>query len=238
MPATVQDLFGESDPILLDFDIVPFDYEVKDLMSCRMYISANRLAITVDDMIEVYDLKTLSFQFVGKEPKFSLWEQLLEYNMNLEANQFPLSKFGNVPDDFFRFIMYEPNGIAKQYTLRKGNASAKAFQSWALVETIKKLQSDDEDMDLHNMIYGNFSTFDSYFLVIGFVIFVIYALISVLLGGILPDLVKTLLDSFFILVCIVFLGWVIWSMHLNTKRYEEVYKRYRNSINESSTEMS
>ncbi len=230
--ATVQEAFGEDDPILLEFDIVPFDYKVKDLSSCQMFISMNKLATVIDDLIEVYDLHSLQFSYIGKEPQFMLWEQLLERNINLFQENFPLNKSGLVDDDFFRFVMHEPNTPQKQFTLRRGNACAKAFQTWAMVETIKKLRNDDEDIDLHNMIYGNFSTFDPQFFVFGFLVFIVYVLLLVTLGGILPQMVVYFLHAVFSLFCLIFIGWMVWTMHLNTKRYAQIYERYKRGEND------
>ena len=235
LKATVQDLFGEEDPILLEFDVVPFEYKVADLSSCKFYVSMNKLALTVDDLIEIYELKDLNFAFIGKEPQFGLLEQLLEYNITLDSDKFPLPQNIDIPDDFFRFTMHESNGEPKQFTLRKGSASAKAFQTWGMVETIKKLREDDEDLDLYNMVYGNFSAFDPQMVFWGFIVFFVYVFISVVLGGILPDLLKSMLDVLFASGCLFFVGWMVWSMHLSTQRYAKIYEKYKHRSAKKTT---
>jgi hypothetical protein len=236
--ATIQDFFGEDDPILLEFDVVPFDHNVKDLYTSKFYVSMKKLAFNVDDLVEIYDLKSLTFSFIGKEPKFLLWEQILEYNARLEPQKFPLTAMMEIQDEFFRFSMSEVGMQPKQFTLRKGETFARSFQTWAMVETIKKLRVDDEDRDLHGMIYGNFSSFEPHVLAIAFFVFVIYVLLSITLSGILPGIVKTFLDSLFALGCLILGIWLVWSMHNNSKRYADIYERYRYSEEEKDSTQS
>ncbi len=236
--ATIQSFFGENDPILLEFDVVPFDYKVKDLSTAKFYVSMNKLAFSVDDLIEIYDLKNLTFSFIGKEPKFLLWEQLLEYNARLEPQKFPLTSMMEIQDEFFRFTISEPNMQPKQFTLRKGESFARSFQTWAMVETIKRLRMDDEDPDLHGMIYGNFSSFEPQVLAVAFVFFVVYLLLSITLFGILPDIVKTFLDSLFALGCVILGVWLVLSMHNNSKRYAKIYEKYRYSSRDKNSTQS
>ncbi len=224
--ATAENILGNDNPILLEFDIVPFDYEVKDIFTCKLYISMNFLVLIIDDIIEVYDLKILHFYYLGSKPKLLLWEQFLEPSLSLEEKMFPLSKSGYVPDDFFRFLISEDGVTYKQFALRNGKKTSKAFQTWAMVETIKKLRLDDEDADLHNMIYGNFSSFNPLVFAFAFVVFFVYVFISVVLGSILPDFIKLFFDSVFILLCILFVGWIFKTMYDNTKKHAKIYERY------------
>jgi hypothetical protein len=224
---TIQELLGSEDPIVLEFEIVPFDYEVNDVLSPKMYVSLKRIVLSIDNIIEVYNFQDINIEISGGEPKFTFWQQLLEFNPLLKSENFPLSKKMDIPKDWVRFSIIEANALPKDFVLRKGNVAAREFQTWAMAQTIKNLQKDKEDYELHNMIYGNFSSFEPEILVYAFIIFIVYVLISVIFGGILPNIIKSALDWLFSIFAFGVLIWVFWASYKNIVKNGRVYERYK-----------
>lgn len=224
---TIQELLGSEDPIVLEFDIIPVDYEVRDVLSPKLYISLKRFVVSIDNLIEVYNLQEINISVIGGEPKFTFWQQFLEYSPELKSENFPLSKKIDIPETWVRFSIVEGNSLPKDFALRKGLVAAREFQTWAVAYTIKNLQKDREDYELHNMIYGNFSSFSPEILVYAFLIFIGYVVISAVFGGILPSIVKTILDWLFSGFALAVLIWLLWSMYTNITKNGKVYERYK-----------
>ncbi len=225
---TVQEFLGGADPILLQFDVIPLDYTVKDIFSPKIFLTRTRLVLIVDTLIEVYNLQEISVWTLGSAPNFSLIQQALESPLDYDSSKTPLSKNLEIPDDFVRFAIMEKNSLQKEFILRKESVPVKAYQTWAFAQFIKNLQVGYDDYRLRHMIFGHFSVFDGMFLVGAFIVFIVYVLISVLLGWLLPDLLLRVLDFLFAVVCIVVLGWMFWTIFVNMSRYRKLYEGYKN----------
>ncbi len=224
---TVQEFLGAEDPILLQFDVIPLDYNVKDILSPQIFLTRTRLVLVVDNLIEVYNLRDISVLTLGIAPNFSLIQQLLESPLDYSPSNTPLSKNLEIPDEFVRFAIVEKNSLQKEFVLRKESLPVKTYQTWAFGQFIKNLQAGYDDYRLRHMIFGNFSIFNGIFLVGALIVFVVYVLISVLLGWLLPDLLLRILDFLFAVVCIVVLGWMFWTIFVNMSRYRKIYESYK-----------
>jgi len=224
---TVQEFLGAEDPILLQFDVIPLDYNVKDILSPQIFLTRTRLVLVVDNLIEVYNLRDISVLTLGIAPNFSLIQQLLESPLDYSPSNTPLSKNLEIPDEFVRFAIVEKNSLQKEFVLRKESLPVKTYQTWAFAQFIKNLQAGYDDYRLRHMVFGNFSVFNGIFLIGALIIFVVYVLISVLLGWLLPDLLLRILDFLFAVVCIVVLGWMFWTIFVNMSRYRKIYESYK-----------
>ena len=233
---TVQEILGNEDPVLLEFDVMPLDYSVNDTLSPKMFVTKTRLVLVVDSLIEIYNLREIAVWTLGSAPTFALTQQALEPRIDYESSKTPLSKNIDIPDDFVRFAIMEKNTLQKEFILRKDNIPVKSYQTWAFAQFIKNLQRGYDDYRLRHMISGSFSVFDGMFLVGAFLVFIVYVLISVLLGGILPDLLLSILDFLFAVVCVVVLGWMFWTIFVNMSKYRKVYDSYKiNEIKQASS---
>lgn len=233
---TVQEILGNEDPVLLQFDVMPLDYGVNDTLSPKMFVTKTRLVFVVDSLIEIYNLREIAVWTLGSAPTFALTQQALEPRIDYESSKTPLSKNIDIPDDFVRFAIMERNSLQKEFLLRKDNVLVKSYQTWAFAQFIKNLQRGYDDYRLRHMVAGGFSVFDGMFLVGAFLLFMVYVLISVLLGGILPELLLRILDILFAVVCVVVLGWIFWTIFVNMSRYRRVYESYKiNEIKQASS---
>ncbi len=224
---TVQEILGSEDPVLLEFDVMPLDYSVKDVLSPKMFITKTKLVLVVDSLIEIYNLMEIAIWVLGSAPNFALTQQALEPRLDYESSKTPLSKNIDIPNDFVRFAIMEKNSLQKEFLLRKGNIPVRSYQTWAFAQFLKNLQRGYDDYRLRHMISGSFSIFDGMFLVVAFLVFVIYVLISVLLGGILPGLLLRILDFLFAIICVIVLGWMFWTIFVNMSKYRKVYESYK-----------
>ena len=224
---TVQELLGQQDPILFEFDVMPLDYSIKDVLSPKVFLSKYRFVLVVDDLIEVYNIGEIWISFLGGEPKFTLIQQFFEFRPNIESKDTPISKNVDFPDDWIRFSIMEKGSHPKEFVLRKEKTTVKGYQTWAFAQIIKNLQKNYDDYKLEKMIHGDFSFFDPSFLVLATLVFFGYVLLSVLLGEILPNFLRIILDGLFALVCIVVLLWVFWTIFVNIRKYRKVYEKYK-----------
>ena len=233
---TVQEILGKEDPVILEFDVIPLDYTVNDTLSPKIFVTKTRLVFAVDSLIEIYNLNEIAIWSLGSAPNFALTQQFLEPGIDYHSSKTPLSKNIEIPDDFVRFAIMEKNSLQKEFILRRDNAPVRSYQTWAFAQFIKNLQRGYDDYRLRHMIAGSFSVFDGMFLIGAFLIFVVYVLISVLLGGILPELLLRILDFLFAVVCVVVLGWMFWTVFVNMSKYRKVYDSYKiNEIKQASS---
>ena len=231
----VKELVGTQDSIVIEFDVIPLDHVVKDVLSPKVYLTRTRFILVVDNLIEVYNLNEIAVWTIGDAPNFSLTKQLLEPRLDYIPSKTPLSKNTDIPDEIVRFAIMERNSLQKEFVLRKGEIPAKSYQTWAFAQLAKNLQKGMDDYRLRHMISGSFSVFEGLFLVGALAVFVIYVLISVLLGGILPSLIMSILDFLFAVVCIVVLGWMFWTIFVNIKNYRKIYTTYKMKESGSSS---
>ncbi len=224
---TVQEMLGPNDRILLEFEALPLDYKVEDINSPKFFVTRNRLVFVYDSMIEVYNLREIGVLLIGGEPSFSLVQQALEYRPDYVSSKTPLSKNLDLPDDFLRFAIKEQNVLQKEFVLRKGDFSAKSYQTWAFARYLKNLQFGKVDYRLSDMVAGSFSFFDGIFLVGAFLIFIFYVFITVLFGSFLPEFLIRVIDFLFYIVCIGVLGWILWTVFVNMRGYRRVYEKYK-----------
>lgn len=224
---TVQELLGPNDQILLNVDALPLDYKVEDVNSPKFFVSRTRLVFVFDSVVEVYNLREINVFLIGGEPNFSLVQQALEYRPDYVSSKTPLSKTIDMPDDFLRFAIKEQNVLQKEFVLRNGDFPAKSYQTWAFARYLKNLQFGKTDYRLSDMVAGSFSFFDGIFLVGAFLVFIFYVFITVLFGSFLPDLLIRIIDSLFYIVCIVVLGWILWTVFVNMVNYRKVYEKYK-----------
>ncbi len=224
---SVQDILGADDVVFLKFDVFPLDYIVEDILTPQVFISPNNLVLVVDKAIEVYSFKEIWISTLGKEPKFSLVQQAFEFCPAIKPTDTPISKNLDIPDEWVRFSILEKDSQPKVFVLRDGEKPAKGYQTWALGQILKNTQRNYDDYRLRKMVHGNFSFFDGSFLVLAFVVFVVYVLISVLLGWILPGFVKTALDFLFAVFVLVVLGWQFWTIFVNVRKYRKIYELYK-----------
>lgn len=234
---TIKEIIGMNEDIVLEFEVLPLDYKVKDIMSPKFFISDTKLILSIDDMLEIYDLQSLEFFMVGGAPKFTLWEQVLEGRMSFTREDYPISEKREISDNWFRMGFREINGLPREFVFRQGYVSGKEYQTWAMYQTIKNLKENIDDIDVYQMIYGNFSKFDSNILLYFFVAFLIFLLLKLLLIPILPALIGTILDWTYGAVALVMLGWTVVSMNSNVVRYRGIYQKYlsQNTSSPSST---
>ncbi len=223
---TIEELLGVQDPILLSFDVFPLDYEVEDVFSPKIFLSQNRLVFFFDKKIEVYELKNLVFSVAGGKPNFTLIQQFFEFHPSFTAEKTPLSKNIDIPDDWVRISIKEEGFHAKEFVLRKNDTSLKGYQTWAFGQVLVNTQKDYYDYKVRRMVYGAFSFFDSSFLILAFLAFIVYVFILVVLGGILPGIIKSLFEWIFWLICIVVLLWQYWTIFVNLRRYRKIYEKY------------
>jgi hypothetical protein len=223
---TVEEILTPDDPVLLQFDVIPLDYRVENTLSPKIFLTRTRLVLVVDSLIEIYNLKEIAIWVIGGKPNFTLTQQALEARLDYESSKTPLSKNTEIPDGFLRFAIMEKNAQQKEFVLRRENFPVKSYQTWAFAQFVRNLQRGYEDYRVYDMIFGSFSIFEGMFLIGAFLIFIVYVLISVLLGGILPDIITRVLDFLFAIVCVGVLGWTFWTIFVNIRRYRKVYEKY------------
>ncbi len=223
---TVSELLGPQDSVIFDFEVMPLDYYVKDVLTPRIFVSQHRLVLVVDEKIEVYNLKDIWIVSSGGPPKFALTHQLLEYRIMFNSQETPLSKNVETPMEWVRFSIIEKGVQAKEFVLRKGLYPAKGYQTWSFAQRIRNIQKDYPDYQVDKMVYGSFSFFEGSFLVSAFLAFVVYLLISLIFGGILPSFLKTFIDTLFSIFCVFMLFWVYWTIFINTRKYRKIYEKY------------
>ena len=221
------ELLGSNDEILLTLDVFPLDHVVRNVLAPKLFISRTRLFFVIDNVIEIYGLRDIKVGVLGGEPKFGLIQQFLEFKPLLESSKTPITKNVDLPDEWVRFAISEGNTYPKSFVLRKEGNVLKGYQNWACAQFIRNLQRGVDDYRINNMIHGNFSFFDEFFLIKIFLIFLGYVLFSVILGGILPNILRMILDVLFGLVCILVLGWVFWTIFTNTRKYQKFYSLYK-----------
>ncbi len=224
---TVQELLGSDDPVLYVFDVLPLDYDVKDILTSKLFLSQTRLVFVLDSLVELYDLKDIRVWSFGGEPNFTLTQQSLEFVLDVTEKKAPYSKHVDFPDEWIRVALVEGNSSPKVFVLRKENRSLKGYQSWAFSQIIKNMQRGEDDFQLRNMVHGNFSFFDGYFLIVGFLIFLAYVFISIVFGGIMPDFLRNMIDALFGVICIIIVGWIFWTIFVNVRRYRLIFERYK-----------
>ncbi len=222
----VKELLGENEEILVDLEVFPLDHFVKDVSSPRIFLSNKKFILLVDSTIEVYNINEIRVVVFGGKPKFSLIEQILEFRPLVESKKTPLSKNIDIPDDWIRFAIYEGSVYPKSFVLRKDSSPLKGYQTWAFAQMLKNLQRGQEDFRIRNMLYGNFSFFDGFFLIRIFLIFLAYVLLTVIFGNILPNSGRMILDILFGIICFVVLGWVCLTIFLNIRKYRRIYEAY------------
>lgn len=223
---TIKDIIGVNEDIILEFEVLPLDYKVKDVMSPKFFVSDTKLILSIDDLLEIYELNSLEFFMIGGVPKFTLWEQMLEGNITFTRDDYPISEKREISDNWFRMGFREINGLPREFTFRVGNFAGKEYQTWAMYQTIKNLKENIDDVEVYQMVYGNFSKFDSNILLYFFVAFLIFLFIKLLLIPILPEIIGTIWDWVYGIVALAMLGWTIISINSNVVRYRGIYQKY------------
>lgn len=231
----VEDNLPEGEKVLYEFEVIPLDYAVTDYTSPIISISESKFVFSYDLKIEIYELNNIELEFYGDPPKFRMWQQILE-------GQFSYAPFA--PEDFIKMKNFENtsrmsvNEIKrppKDFVLRKGQFSAKSYQTWAMVQIIRDTKDGRKPNPmLYEMIAGNFTNFNSKPLLLFIIAFIAYLVLKVIVGLGLPNFIGIGLDVAFAFSLIFIAVWTFMSQEQNNKAFLKTYLEY-NNFNENNS---
>lgn len=227
----IKHLIPEGDEILNTFEVVPLDQNINNLSTPKFILSRKKLLFLFDNYVESQELANLNFEILGEEPKYSAWQQLFE------------SKYRYAPEYLLQFIemrndititrvsVYETSKLPRSFLLRNGKEVGRPFQTWAMYQIlINTKNSQTIDTSLNEMCSGYFTTFNNKTVYAFLASFIIFILLTTILGSILPEFIKTILNFIFGIICIAMLYWTYMSVEKNNKRFKNVYLRYRSLV--------
>lgn len=221
------DLMIEGELFLHEFEVYPFDYNILDYATPKIYMTNRQLFFTYDEVIEVYDLNTLKFDIYGEDPKFSVWQQWMEgkfyYSYGQEDNLVSLKN----ADYYTHLVITEPQQIPKEFAYRKGPEIGKSYQSWAMAQQMMNSKNNlPEDPRLEEMLTNNFNKFNGRTIVVYAVVFAVYVVLTRIVGF-LPDIIGTVLDVIFAIIT-GFVGvWLYRTVNKNYDAFGAIYNSYK-----------
>ena len=224
----IKETIGTTEKILYQFEVVPYDYHVENRFTPRFFLSQSKLMLQHDEILEIYNLKDLSFDFFGEPPRFTLWQQSMEGNFQyVNGNEESLNKLKQA-ESVLRFSFNELNKVPKYFVFRTSTVVQKAFKTWAMAQIIINTKNRAENnVALEEMVGGVFSTFNQRTVLTFATVFTSYFLIRIIANWLIPGLLVQILDYGFALVVIAMGVWLYRSVSKNLKRYEGVYMSYK-----------
>ncbi len=223
----VNKLLGSEEKILHTFDVVPLDYRIVDYSTPKFYITNLRLIFSFDEGIEVYNLDTLDVERIGSEPEFSMQSLILTQNKLYTASENSELQKLKLDENLCRLSITEPKQVPKYFLAREGIIISKSYKTWALTQIINNVKIGNyNNAHLVEMMNGYFSAFNQRTMLYFIFAFLIYIVLKIISGLLLPQLVGTILDVVFGII-VIFIGYWLWvSVDRNLKKYERNYHTY------------
>jgi len=224
----LKEIIGTADKILYHFEVAPYDYHVENRFTPRFFLSTTKLLFQYDEVLEIYNLKDLSFDLMGESPRYTLWQQAMEGSFLYEnGNEDSFNKLRQA-EAVLRFSFNEANKVPKYFVLRDSTVVQKAFKTWAMAQMIINAKNRAENnLILEEMIGGTFSSFNQKTVLMFALIFTSYFLLRMAANWLIPGFIVQILDYGFALVAIAMGVWLFKSMSKNLEKYEGVYMSYR-----------
>lgn len=219
--------FSATSPILFSFDVVPLDHVVNDPSTPRIYISTNILLLSYDDIVEVYDLKTLQIYNTGESPSFNarkaFFSLMGKYDVNEAENLVKLRE----TETLTKMTIDEPGVAPKDFLLRKDNMIQKPFQTWTMMRLILNTKNGiQNDPTLFDMLNNNFILFNQKTVIYFTFVSMIYIIFIWLLRNQLTGWMDLALDILYGLIILIMLIWLYFSYDKILKRYQSIYSGY------------
>ena len=222
----VFDHMPEGESILYEFQVVPLDYRVKDRGTPTFFVTSKSLYFVYDDLMELFQLSELEMDILGEAPKFSPWQLWFEGKYYYAENMGESFTSLNNSLYYSRFAMNEKGQIPKEFAIREGAMVARAYQSWAMAQTLINLKNGiAHDDRISELFKGSFAKYNKTTVVTFFLVFLLYAIIKGLAGSIL-GVFSLILDVLFGLASAFMLWWIYSSFDKNLKRFKSVYDGY------------
>jgi hypothetical protein len=224
---TLQSIFVEGEKVFRTFDVLALDYRVNDVTKSKVIVTPFKLILTYDDVIEVYDLKSIDLFFNDVSPSFTLQGLILEGNFDLSSQLEERIVDIRNSENRVIFSFQEENSVPKDIMLRKDFKLETNMRTWAMGQTVINAKNGVMNRGLDEMLSGYFGTLDTKDIMKFIYIFLGYFLLKVISVSFLPGFVNTILDVTFWVV----LGFVVYTMYKTAKsslkRFENVYLSYR-----------
>ena len=210
------------------FDIIPYDEEIEDLISAKLYYSTDKLVIAHDKVIKIFKFDEIEIIYMGDKPRFSIIQQLLEDKYQNAIEDIRKMQENN---DLPRFEIKEKNSnnLPMRIVLRKSYETASPFRTWAASQLLFDISMKKPvDIFLEEMASANFTNFNKRSLMSFLGIFAGYILLSMICSiNIVPPIIGTILNILFGGVMIAMVGWLYYEIEKNNKKYKSIYSRYQ-----------
>ncbi len=220
-------LIDSNDTILRNFQIALLDHQVINLESANLFISKYKLFIIFDETIEVYDLSEADLYFSGEYPKFTLLQSIVEQPYKY-SNDFTEDLLKMRQDeDLLKVTISESKQMPKDFLLRDGIFIQKGYQNWAFGIILKNIQRGQESEEiLDSMIKSSFTMFNAKTILMFAFITLVFFLIKLLFGSVMPDVVSVIFNVIYSLI-VFFMGvWLYLTMNKMFKKYYTVFASY------------
>lgn len=217
---------GES--IVDRFEIVALDTNIMDLMTATLYTTQSYLIVSYDEVLEIYRLDSISLEFIGYTPKFTIWQQLLEgnpgYSEKTRANIIALK----ADEQLSRMVISEDGQIPKDYLFRQGIEIKKVFQTWAMYQILQnhKLNRQNDPL-LIDMVQGSFTKFNQKTVLTFIVTLILYIIIRLIVDSFDVGILLTVLDVLFGIALVGMGIWTIFSINKNLQHFKRVYNSFQ-----------
>lgn len=220
-----------NEQIVHSFEVVPFDYRVENYSTPKLYISPTKLLFAYDEIIEIYELNELETGILGGAPRFTLWQQYLEGSyLYTRAKEEDLEKV-KTSEYILKFSFNELNKVPKYFILRESSIIQKNLKTWAMSQLIMNVKNGmKKDLNLEEILKGNFSTFNTKTMLSFIFIFLVYFLLRVIFQGLEIDILSAILDIIFVFILLFMAWWTYSSITRNLDRFKNTFMTYRESI--------
>ncbi len=219
--------------VLYRLEVVPLDYTVNDFSTPEFILTRKHLIFKYDMEIEVWDIIKVEVEYLGDPPKFSLWQQLLEGNVQYTLENYENFKTFKEYENLFKISLSENNGTPKDFLLRKGMQISRSYQTWAMGKVIEQISSYEGKFErrsineINEMLHGNFSQFNKFIFLFFIFIFIIYLALKIVSGMILPEIVSSVLNWSFAGILVGAIIWIFRSQENNNKRFLRTYNKFQ-----------
>ena len=225
---TINSQLLPNEMVFKKFSVVPLDIKFEKIDTCYLYLTNARLFVTYDQVIEIYNLKELVVDKMGVEPKFSLYETLIEGSYDVKNDTENALYALKQTEALFKLSIYEENTVPKDFVLTKNDKTERNYQTWAMYQIIKSTKDEEKyNPVLNEVIKSSFTDYDPTLLLrlLGILlVFVIVKVVSVFFYNFWFSFgINVVLGAF-----LIYMSYRIIILYQETlKKFERVYLSFK-----------